>query len=526
MRFRIPKIALIAFVMLPMLSAAQDRYALVIGNGKYSNVDPLPNPPNDVELIADALRRVGFDVTLLKDADRRTMDRAAKDFARKLDDAGENTVGVFYYAGHGVSYDGQNWLLPVGVEITHGADIEYETISANKILSLMESARNATDIMILDACRNSPFRGFSLSGTRAVSRGMSEMKAPRGSYIAYSTAPGAVAYDGDGNYSPFAEALASEVATPGITIDVMMINVRNKVEQKTARLGQEPQTPWSASSMRDPFSFNPASQQAGSVASIPDPLPPAAQPEARPSAATADTRFWTSIENSTDPAEFDIYLQRFPDGQYADLARIRKDRFSKKTEAGPPSGGNQKTGGSGASMDTETRMAGGAAGVDTTATELCRQFAGGDAQAFIDCMDEYADMDDDRASDGDAFAGLPPDATLSGQPGNAMPVYGSMPTPGAGQTAIWYDDQYNQWQVSIDGGNFAASAFLPGSGQVMLRGQSQGFAVTYGIFDSIGQQIGYGEGTIVDASHIAVTSYWANGAILGAGRFHINHPPN
>ena len=517
MRCAMPKIAIFALALIPMIAGAQGRFALVIGNGHYVNVDPLPNPPNDVELVSDALKKVGFEVTLLKDADRRTMDRAAKKFATQLDDAGPNTVGVFYYAGHGVSYEGENWLLPVGVEITQGADIEYETISANKILRLMESARNATDILILDACRNSPFRGFSLSGTRAMSRGMSEMKAPRGSYIAYSTAPGAVAYDGDGKYSPFAEALASEVATPGITIDVMMINVRNKVEQKTAKLGQEPQTPWSASSMRDPFAFNPSSQQAGSVLPKPDPSPPASRQGTQPSAATADTRFWTSIEDSTDPAEFDIYLQRFPEGQYADLAKIRRDRFSKKPEPLPAARAQQPSPGTSvASTNTEPQLINdsGSAAVDESAAQLCRQFAGGDPDIFMECMNEYEDLGDTDWTDDEAY-----------------PDYGSVP-PGAGypqqagQSAIWYDDQYNQWQVSMSGSSFSASAFLPGSGQVVLRGQSKGFAISYDIFDSLGQQIGYGQGTIDDASHISVTSYWSNGTILGVGRFHVNHPPN
>jgi hypothetical protein len=476
-------IALCALVLIPLISGAQDRHALVIGNGNYMSVDPLPNPANDVELVADALEKVGFKVTLLKNADRRTMDRAAKKFAMDLDDAGRNTVGVFYFAGHGVSYEGENWLLPVGVDITQGADIEYETISANKILNLMEGARNATDIIILDACRNSPFRGFSLSGTRAVTRGMGKMDAPKGSYIAYSTAPGAVAYDGDGSYSPFAEALASEIGTPGITIDVMMINVRNKVEQKTGRLGQEPQTPWSASSMRDTFAFNPA-ELSGSVVPAQDPSPrPDNQQRPQQSGEVADTRFWTSIENSTDPAEFEIYLKRYPNGQYAELARIRKNRLNKKPDVQPvvknqPSSSTEPTVAKGGQAQPGGERST-AANNDDDAARLCRQFAGGDPEAFAECMDEY-----------DGFAGG------VWMPDDNLPVYGNLPP------------------------------HLPDSGQVVFRGQTKGYAVSYGIFDTVGQQIGYGQGSIDDASHISVTSYWSNGAILGSGRFHINHPPN
>lgn len=488
MRWGTPKIALCALVLIPLMSGAQDRHALVIGNGKYSNVDPLPNPANDVELVADALEKVGFKVTLLKNADRRTMDRAAKKFAMDLDDAGRNTVGVFYFAGHGVSYEGENWLLPVGVDITQGADIEYETISANKILNLMEGARNATDILILDACRNSPFRGFSLSGTRAVTRGMSKMDAPKGSYIAYSTAPGAVAYDGDGNYSPFAEALASEIGTPGITIDVMMINVRNKVEQKTGRLGQEPQTPWSASSMRDTFAFNPG-QQAGSVVPAPDPSSPTDRQQSPiQSGEVADTRFWTSIENSMDPAEFEIYLKRYPDGQYAELARIRKERLSKKPEPKPVAKSQPSSGTSYPVVDSPTQ----AAGERSTAAN------GG--------FDDGGWMPDDNLP---AYGDFPPSA---------------MPPQQAGQSLTWYDDESNQWQVSKSGSNLSASTFLPDSGQVVYRGQTRGYAVSYGIFDTSGQKIGYGQGSFDDASHISVTNYWSNGAVRGSRRFHINHP--
>jgi len=492
---------LVVLALTPLSSAAQDRFALVIGNGKYVNIDPLPNPPNDVKLVAKALEDVGFSVTLLVNADRRTMDRAAKKFAIELDDAGQNSVGVFYFAGHGVTYEGENWLLPIGAEITQGADIEYETISANKVLKLMEGARNATDILILDACRNSPFRSFSLSGTRALSRGMSRMDAPTGSFIAYSTAPGAVAYDGDGSYSPFAEAFASEVATPVSSIGDMMIEVRKKVKAKTAKLGPQPQTPWDSSSLTGRFAFNPG-PKTGSVELSPDPAPPKKDSQ-RQSGATADTRLWTSIENSTDPAEFEFYLKQYPAGQYAELARIRKDRFSKKAVVAPVGKiESQRTGktSTGSSDDSE-------------ATRRCRQFAGDNLEAFSFCMDEYDENDggDWTAQDGS-------------QQMNDFPA--TMTPSQAGQSAVWYDDQFVQWQVSINGDYFTASAFLAGTGMVELRGQSQGYALSYGIFDSTGQQIGYGQGNFDDVSHISVISYWSNGALMGSGRFHVNHAPN
>lgn len=519
MRCRTPTIVLLAVALIPLMSGAQERHALVIGNGKYTHIDPLANPPNDVELVAKALKDVGFNVTLLVNADRRSMDDATKKFATDLDDAGRNAVGVFYFAGHGVTYEGENWLLPVSANITQGADIEYESISANKVLRLMEGARNATDILILDACRNSPFRGFSLSGTRALSGGMSRMDAPTGSFIAYSTAPGAVAYDGDGSYSPFAEAFASEVGTPANSIGDMMIEVRKKVKAKTSKLGPRPQTPWDSSSLTGRFAFNPG-QQSGSVLPTPDPSPPPdKQQRPRQSGESADTRMWTSIEKSTDPAEFEIYLEKFPEGQYADLAKLRKDRLSRKSDVQPAANIQQSsTSGSNMAIGGQPQPVAGsntATNNNDELANLCRQFAAGDPETFAECMDEYQqDMDD---------GGWMTDANQ--QAAGGFPSV-AMPPQQMGQSAVWYDDQFNQWQVTTDGTNFSATTFLPGSGTVVLRGQTQGFAVSYGIFDATGLQIGYGQGSIDDATHLSVISYWSNGTFLGSGRFHINHPPN
>jgi hypothetical protein len=310
-------IILASHLLAVLPAAAEERFALVIGNGAYQHIDPLANPPNDVRLVAEQLEAVGFHVTLLINASMQQMDRATVEFSRTLDDAGRNTVGLFYFAGHGVTYDGENWLIPVGANIESGIDIKYNTLSAGEVLGHMEAARNATDILILDACRNSPFRSFSLSGTRAVSRGMARMDAPAGSFIAYSTAPGAVAYDGSGDYSPFAEAFAHEIATPGISIGDTMIEVRKRVKENTKGLGPAPQTPWDASSLTGRFVFNP-----GEVQYQPEP------PPANVNLPSADERFWENVKESQNPAEFEAYLNRFPEGEFADIARLRRDSLT------------------------------------------------------------------------------------------------------------------------------------------------------------------------------------------------------
>ncbi len=247
-----------ASVLIAAPVLAEERYALVIGNGAYENIDPLANPPNDVKLVSEALKAVGFKVTSLVDSNKRQMEDATQNFARTLDDAGRNAVGVFYFAGHGVPYKGENWLIPLGADVKEGVDIEYEAVSARKVLKLMESASNATNILILDSSRNNPFRGVSLSGSRATSPGTSRTDAPKGSFIVYSTAPGAVAYDGTGDNRPFAVAFAAEIRTPGQSIGEMMIEVRKRVRDSTKGLGATPQTPWNSSSLKGRFLFNPA----------------------------------------------------------------------------------------------------------------------------------------------------------------------------------------------------------------------------------------------------------------------------
>jgi hypothetical protein len=297
------------------------RLALVIGNGAYQNMDPLRNPPNDVTLIAASLEDVGFAVRLLVDITRRQMDAAVEEFALQLDEAGRKAVGLFYYAGHAVSYGGRNWLLPVNANISQAADIEYESISSGWVLGLMEGARNATDIMVLDSCRDSPFRGFSLSGTRSLSRGLVTMDAPSGSFIAYSTAPGQVAYDGTGDYSPFAAAFATEIKRPDFSIGDMMIEVTRRVKQSTRDLGPVEQVPWTHSSLDARFAFSPVrapNDGDGTSATV---------------LSDIEMTIWQSIETSTDPAEFEAYLNKYPEGSFASIARVRLRRLSQAPEA-------------------------------------------------------------------------------------------------------------------------------------------------------------------------------------------------
>lgn len=226
------------------------RYALVIGNSQYqASLGRLPNPVNDAQSVAAALRAVGFDVDLVVDADQKGMKRAISRFGERLSMAGRGATGLFYYAGHGIQSRGTNYLIPVSAPIEREADLDLEAVAADTVLAQMEDAGAATSIVILDACRNMPLaRSF-----RSASRGLARMDAPNGSFVAYSTAPGAVAADGDGRNSPFAIALVKQLGQKGAAIEAVFRGVRREVVQATG--GQ--QTPWDSSSLLDPFYFVP-----------------------------------------------------------------------------------------------------------------------------------------------------------------------------------------------------------------------------------------------------------------------------
>jgi hypothetical protein len=216
------------------------RVALVVGNGRYAS-SPLTNPANDADLIAATLRGLGFEVRLQKNADQASMKRAIEDFGAALDKAGPDSIGLFYYAGHGVQMNGRNYLIPVGANINRDADVDIEAVSADWVLEQMRSARNRLNFVILDACRNNPFvRSF-----RSADGGLAKMDAPAGVLIAYSTAPGDVAADGEGSNSPYSVALAQAMRDSDEPAELMFKQARDAVRHATA----DRQTPWEASSL-------------------------------------------------------------------------------------------------------------------------------------------------------------------------------------------------------------------------------------------------------------------------------------
>jgi tetratricopeptide (TPR) repeat protein len=228
------------------------RVALVIGNGAYARVRPLPNPTNDARAMAKSLRDIGFVVTEGTDLDRTAMQATIRDFLR---DAARSQVAVVYYAGHGVQIDGRNYLAPVDIEFRAGSGMTEAMMDMDTIMAGLDD-QVRTNILILDACRNNPTapKLASAGPARDIEAG-SGLAAPAtlgsgatlgaGTLIAFATAPGQVALDGEGANSPFSAALTRHIGTPGLEVQQMLTRVRAEVVAAT----KGKQVPWSNSSL-------------------------------------------------------------------------------------------------------------------------------------------------------------------------------------------------------------------------------------------------------------------------------------
>lgn len=298
------------------VNATEQRVALVVGNSAYKD-SPLTNPVNDATDVAATLRSLGFRVTLKTNASNRQMISAINDFGQALKQGG---VGVFYFAGHGVQSRGRNYLVPVGAAIQSEAEVEFETVDANRVLALMDEAGNRVNIVILDACRNNPFaRSF-----RSASRGLAQMEAAKGSYVAFATAPGSVASDGAGRNGLYTEHLLRNLRAGDSDID----KVFRRVAADVSRATSGKQVPWTSSSLTGDFSFRAsAGESAQAVAASARPAVPGSEP------AAMELALWETVKDSRSPEELKAYLDQYPEGRFAGVARAR---LKAVTAAGAP----------------------------------------------------------------------------------------------------------------------------------------------------------------------------------------------
>ena len=304
---------------MPAGSALADkRVALVIGNSAYRNVPQLSNPKNDATDMAAKLSELGFDVVKGEDLDLNGVRNTIREFVGKLDGA---DMALFFYAGHGLQVNGSNYIAPVDARLANYIDLDFEMVPMDLILSAMEHSTK-TNLIFLDSCRDNPLaENLARSmGTRsgAVSRGLAKIGTGIGSLIAFSTQPGNVALDGKGRNSPFTSALLKHLGTPGGSLTDELVAVRRDVIAAT----NGKQVPWDNSSLTGPVLLNEAAPKETSK-----PQPPVAQ-EGKPANAQNDEgqfeiTFWNSIKDADSRAYFETYLNQYPAGRFAPIARLK-----------------------------------------------------------------------------------------------------------------------------------------------------------------------------------------------------------
>ncbi len=227
----------------------EKRYALVIGNATYQHVAPLKNSANDANDIAAELEKSNFEVVKVINGSYNEMREAYRKFQEKLSSGPKDqTVGLFYYAGHGLQNEGENYLVPVEANIQYEDDIPRACFAVQRVVvANMERSNSRMNIIILDACRNNPFP----SAYRSSTGGLAEIKRAKGSFIAYATAPGSIASDGEGRNGLYTQELLKAMKKPGRTIEQVFKDVRLNV----MTLSGDKQYTWDQSNIIGDFYF-------------------------------------------------------------------------------------------------------------------------------------------------------------------------------------------------------------------------------------------------------------------------------
>ena len=232
----------------PVTSEAisENRQALVIGNSEYQYAGRLRNPVNDARAIGSILKQLGFKVTTITNADQRKIERSIRNFGKQLKQ--NKGVGLFYFAGHGMQFDGENYLLPTDIDPSTEEDVRYDAVPLGKLLAQMRAADNGMNVVVLDACRNNPFsRSF-----RTFNPGLAQINAAAGTFISFATAPGQIAADGEGSNGLFTSKLLNHLQTPGLKIE----EVFKRTTADVYLASNKRQAPWVQYSVIGDFYFS------------------------------------------------------------------------------------------------------------------------------------------------------------------------------------------------------------------------------------------------------------------------------
>jgi hypothetical protein len=285
------------------------RTALVIGNAAYAE-SPLQNAVKDAVDITALLRRLSFEVTFLQDVPLQEMQEAVHAFNLRLRQGG---IGLFYFAGHGIQMDGENYLIPINARIARQRDVREQALPMGRVIGAMEDANNGLNLLILDACRNMPFS----RSWRSSQGGLAPPPTARGMLIAYATAPGGMAADGAGENGVYTKHLLQTMALPGLSIEQVFKQVRHGVVAET----EGKQTPWESSSLVGDFAFMPAQTDV-----VPTGVPPSPS-----SASDPETVLWSMSERSSHPEDVLAFLQAYPESRFVPAARLRLQQLQQQS---------------------------------------------------------------------------------------------------------------------------------------------------------------------------------------------------
>ena len=296
----------------------EKRVALIIGNGKYIKTKPLLNPVNDAEDMSAALKNLGFEVLSGVNLNKQQMEKLIRQFGLKLAGGG---VGLFYYAGYSIQVTGENYLIPVDVDIPEEDEVSYIAVPVNLVLTKMTTAKNDLNIVILDASRSNPFaRNWRTFIEGKSNDGLAKISTPRGTLVLYAAEPSKVATEAaiESRNSLFTEALLKQINKPNLEYNQMVKLLSAEVWERT----NKQQLPWKEDNSPLDFYFagNANSEITVKSSSLETKL------------ANDEQTFWEEAERKNTAEMYESYITKYPKGDYVALARVKINELKSAVE--------------------------------------------------------------------------------------------------------------------------------------------------------------------------------------------------
>ncbi len=309
----IATIAWLACALAALPAGAEQRVALLIGNNEYPSAR-LRNAVNDVRDLSAALRDLGFKTIVKENTSRAEMVAALQEFGKALDGA---EAALFFYAGHAMQFKDRNYLIPVDAVMGSEDDVTFFSVEVSQVFDRMERAKTRFNFVVLDACRDNPFReSFKVSAA-----GLAQMSGPSGTMIGYATAPGQTAADGFGRNGLYTTHILQNIKIADMPAEILFKRVREGVERDSKRQ----QTPWDLSSLKGDFVFNATGRALATGGSAHSGGPSADV------TAQLEREFWVSVRDSNRADDIQAYLDKYPTGTFTTLARNRLDSMLGRT---------------------------------------------------------------------------------------------------------------------------------------------------------------------------------------------------